>query len=95
MFVTHRGQLTKFEINYMTTVKELKDMVTRELCIEGEINIGCGSNTLDDDRILMKDEHIQLEPYALLQLSDEGKTEISSFPSTNVLVSIFKSAFLF
>ena len=82
MLISHRGQLRKYDISYMTTVKELKDIVTRELCIEGEIDIQYESNTLDDDMILMKDEHLRLDPYALLQLSDEGKTEISSFPTT-------------
>ena len=91
----HRSQLTKHEIYYITTVKELKDMVTRELCIEGEINLGYDSHTLDDDMILMKDEHLRLATYPLLLVSPDGKTDISSFPTTNVLLSIFKSAFLF
>ena len=93
MFVSHGSHLTKYEINYTTTVQELKDMVTRELCIEGEIYLGYDSNTLDDDMILMNDEHLRLVTYPLLLISADGKTDIGSFPTTNILPSIFKCAF--
>ena len=73
IFVKYGKKMTKYEITYQTTVRELKEMVAEELGMEAKMILNYDTKILDDDVVLMKQDELRLDTYPLLVLSEIGK----------------------